>query len=115
MFQVLAFGGVVGQADRAFISRDGLFCSSEPVHQVRAGGFGRLEAAGVVTGFLQQRIERGQSRRGPVDLGGHGGKGDTVPPAAMLRSLVIFSCEVRQTGMRLGLARAEVVAGEGVR
>lgn len=53
VFQVLALGGVVGQADRAFIRRDGLFFSSEPVQQVRTGGFGRLEAAGVLTGFRQ--------------------------------------------------------------
>jgi hypothetical protein len=39
VFQVLAFGGVVGQADRAFISRDGLLFSPEPVQQMRTGGY----------------------------------------------------------------------------
>ena len=52
VFQVLAFGGVVGQADRAFIRRDGLSFSSEPVQQVRTDRFGRLETAGLLTGFL---------------------------------------------------------------
>jgi hypothetical protein len=73
VFQVLAFRGVVGQADRAFVSRDGLLRSPEPVQQVRTGRLGRLEAAGLLTGLRQQRVERGQSRRGPVDLGGDGG------------------------------------------
>jgi membrane-associated phospholipid phosphatase len=49
VFQVLAFGGVMGQADRAFIGRDGLLFPSEPVQQVRTGGSGRLEAGGVWT------------------------------------------------------------------
>src|ERR1700689_919093 len=78
VFQVLAFGGVVGQADRAVIRRDGLLFSAEPVKQVRTGGLGRLEAAGVLAGFRKQRVERGQSRRGPLHLGGDGGKGDSA-------------------------------------
>ena len=78
VFQVLTFGGVVGQADRAFIGRESLFLPSEPVQQVGAGGLGRLEPVGVLSGFGQQRVERGQSRRGPVDLGGDGGEGDTA-------------------------------------
>ena len=49
MLQVPPFGCVVGQADRALISRDGLFFPSEPVQQVRTGGFGRLEPAGLLT------------------------------------------------------------------
>ena len=69
VFQVLAFGGVVGQADRALISRDGLFRSSEPVQQVRAGGLGRLEAAGVLTGVhhgLANGIDPGPAAVGNV-------------------------------------------------
>ena len=51
VFQVLALGGVVGQADRAVIGRDGFFFPPEPVQQVRTGGPGRLEPAGGLTGF----------------------------------------------------------------
>src|ERR1022692_4739979 len=61
VFQVLAFGGVVGQADRAFISRDGLLFSSEPVQQVRTGGFGRLEAAGGGHGVRPDRGGGGEA------------------------------------------------------
>ena len=68
----------MGQADRAVVSRDGLLFSSEPLEQVRTGGFGRLEPTGVLADFLQQRVERGKSGRGPVDLGGDGGEGDAA-------------------------------------
>ncbi len=50
VLQVLAFGGVVGQIDRAVVGGYGFLASSELVEQVRAGGSGRLEAAGMLTG-----------------------------------------------------------------
>ena len=48
VLQVLAFGGVVSQIDRAVIGGYGFLAASELVEQVRAGGSGGLEAAGVL-------------------------------------------------------------------
>jgi hypothetical protein len=72
--QVLAFGGVMGQVDRAVVGRHGFFVASELVEQVRAGGPGGLEAAGGLAGIAQHGVKRGEAGRGALDLGGDGGK-----------------------------------------
>jgi hypothetical protein len=61
VLQIPAFGGVVGQIDRAVVGDHGFLASSELVEQVRAGGPGRLEAAGVLSGVLELGVERGET------------------------------------------------------
>jgi hypothetical protein len=78
VLQVLAFGGVMGQIDRAVVGGYGFLSSSELVEQVRAGGSGGLEAAGVLAGALEQGVERGQAGGGALDLGGDGGERGTA-------------------------------------
>ena len=78
MLEVLAFGGVVRQVDRAVVGGDGFLAPPEPAEQVRAGGAGGLEAASPLAGFLEQGVERGQAARRAFDLGDDGGEGDAA-------------------------------------
>jgi len=52
MLQVLAFGGVVGQVDRAVVGGYGLLDVAELVEQVCPDRPGRLEATGLRTGIV---------------------------------------------------------------
>jgi hypothetical protein len=78
ILQVLAFGGVVGQLDRAVIGGHGLLASPELVEQVRPRRPGLLEAAGALTGVPRNGIEGDEPGRGAVDLGGDGCERDTA-------------------------------------
>ena len=78
VLQVLALGGVVSQIDRAVVCGYGFLAASEPVEQVRAGGSGGLEAAGLLAGVLEQGVERRETGCGALDLGGDGGERDAA-------------------------------------
>ena len=78
LLQVLAFGGVVSQVDRAVESGCGFLAVSEPVEQVRADSSGGLEAAGGLTGVLEQGVKGGETGGGALDLGGDGGERDAA-------------------------------------
>jgi hypothetical protein len=76
--QVLAFGGVMGQIDRAVVGGYRFLAASEPIEQVGAGGSCRLETAGGRADVFEQVVERGEAGRGALDLGGDGGEGDAA-------------------------------------
>ena len=73
MLQVLTFGTVVGQIDRAVVSGYGFLAAPELVEQVCASGPGGLKAACVLVGIVEEGVERGEAGRGALDLGGDGG------------------------------------------
>ena len=93
VLQVLAFGGVVSQIDRAVEGGCGFLAASELVEQVRARGSGGLEAAGVLAGVLEQGVERGETGCGALDLGGDGGERDAA--AERRRDRVQHAVQVR--------------------
>ncbi len=111
VLQVLAFGGVVGQIDRAIVGGYGFLASPELVEQVRGGGSGRLEAAGVLAGLLEQGVERGETGCGTLDLcGAYGlvpGAGGLVWPDRIRRPLI------RVGVMRTYTSRAPPAHGSG--
>ena len=103
MLQVLAFGRVVGQVDRAVVGGYGFLASSELVEQVRAGGSGRLEAAGVLAGVLEQGVEGGQPGGGALHLGGDGGECDTAAERRRDRVQQAVQGQQRRLVRRAGL------------
>ncbi len=108
VLQVLAFGGVMGQIDRAVVGGYGFPASSELVEQVRAGGSGRLEAAGVLAGVLEQGVERGETGCGALDLGGDGGERDTTAERGCDRVQQAVQGQQRRSVCRAGLSPGAV-------